>query len=66
MAVVSIPAGLTWQPLMDTIGDQLLAGFGSFTNLGQLEEAIYISVEDNGPLELIHTTPVHCLLLLGS
>ena len=43
---------------MDTIGDQLLAGFGKFENLGQLEEALYIALERDGPSEIIHTGPL--------
>lgn len=58
MATISIAAGLAWQPLMDTIGDQLLAGFGSFENLGQLEEALSIALERDGSSEIVHTGPL--------
>ena len=58
MATVSIAGGLAWQPLMDTIGDQLLVGFGSFENLGQLEEALYNALERDGPSEIVHTGPL--------
>jgi hypothetical protein len=54
LATVSIPGGLAWQPLMDAIGDQLLAGFGRFENLGQLEEALSIALERDGPTEIVH------------
>ncbi|WP_170005382.1 hypothetical protein [Pseudopontixanthobacter vadosimaris] len=58
MATVSIPGGLTWQLLMNTLGDQLVAGFGSFENLAQLEEALYIALERDGPSEIMHTGPL--------
>ena len=58
VATVSIAGGLAWQPLMDTIGDQLLVGFGSFENLGQLEEALYNALERDGPSEIVHTGPL--------
>jgi hypothetical protein len=46
LAIVSVAGGLSWRSLMDTIGDQLLVGFGSFENLGQLEEALYIALSE--------------------
>lgn len=55
LATVNIAGGLAWEALMATIGDQLLTGFGSFENLGQLEEALYIALERDGPSEIIHT-----------
>lgn len=55
LAIVNILGDLAWQPLMDSIGDQLLAGFGSFDNLGQLEEALYIALERDGSTEIVHT-----------
>ena len=58
VATVSIAGGLAWQPLMDTIGDQLLVGFGSFENLGQLEEALHNALERDGPSEIVHTGPL--------
>ena len=58
MATVTIEPGLTWEPLMETIGYQLLVGFGRFQNVAQLEEALYISIEDNGPLEIVHLGPL--------
>ena len=58
LATWSIPRGLAWQPLMNTIGDQLLAGFGSFENLDQLVEALFIALERDGASEIIHTGPL--------
>lgn len=60
LATVSTPGGLAFQPLIKTIGDQLLAGFGNFENLSQLEEALYIALERDGPSEVVHTGPL-CL-----
>ncbi|OYU14034.1 MAG: hypothetical protein CFE37_12960 [Alphaproteobacteria bacterium PA4] len=54
LATVIIPDGLAWQPLMNAIGDQLLVGFGNFENLGQLEEALYIALERDGPTRIVH------------
>jgi hypothetical protein len=43
---------------MDTIGDQLLVGFGSFENLDQLAEALFTSLEHDGSLEIVHSGPL--------